>query len=182
MGPHTLTADDWLIWWISGEKFFHQFFCWWQPSTPQPGPKRPIVAARNLKGRPQGCILKVQHPKLKKWHFISKMGFLTLNISTPVQMPTWNTWYPCQYLCLMLKIPFLDSKCHFSILAVAFLICNPIGLLGLGWGVLGWHQQKKISEKFSPEIHQMSLSSTVKSINIRGAHALKAFMVTSYSR
>ena len=63
------------------KNFGPNFFCWWQPSTPQPGPKRPLVAPRTPKGRPQGCILGVRHPKLKNDILNLKMGFLTQNIS-----------------------------------------------------------------------------------------------------
>ena len=45
----------------------------------------------------------------------------------PVHLPTWNTWNPCQHLCFVSKIPFLDSKYHFSILGVAPLKCTPEG-------------------------------------------------------
>ena len=48
------------------KNFFPDFFCWWQPSTPQLGPKRRLVGPCNPKGRLQGCILGVQQPKLKK--------------------------------------------------------------------------------------------------------------------
>ena len=43
--------------------------------------KSALVAPRTPKGRPQGCILGVRHPKLKNDILNLKMGFLTQNIS-----------------------------------------------------------------------------------------------------
>ena len=59
------------------KNFFPNFFCWWQPSTPQPGPKRRLVGPRNPKGRPQGCNTQ----NWKNDILNLKMGFLTQNIS-----------------------------------------------------------------------------------------------------
>ena len=138
------------------KNFGPNFFFWWQPSTPQPGPKRPLVAPRNPKGRPQGCIIGVQCPKLKKWHFESKNGIFYIK---------YRCWHAFQV--------FQVGRCHlgqfwgkikkvFSEINLLYknvsndTNCNlQLGLrgpakrlLGPGWGVLGCHQQKKLGKIF----------------------------------
>ena len=51
----SLTVDVGLVWWISGEKFGHYFFCWWQPSTPNPVPKDNKLDPAILRGALRGA-------------------------------------------------------------------------------------------------------------------------------
>ena len=145
------------------ERIFHLFFfCWCQPSTPQPSPNRPI-----------GLHIRNATAKIEKWHFESKNGIFN------IKHKYWHGYQVFQVgiwtgvLMFNVKNPILDMKCHFFNFGCCTFKMHPwgrplrlraatMGLLGPGWGVLGCHQQKNWWKNFSPEIHQMSQSSAVK--------------------
>ena len=85
------------------ERIFHLFFfCWCQPSTPQPSPNRPI-----------GLHIRNATAKIKKWHFESKNGIFN------IKHKYWHGYQVFQVgmwtgvLMFNVKNPILDMKCHF---------------------------------------------------------------------
>ena len=78
-------------------------------------------------------------------------------------------------LCFVSKIPFIDSKYHFFNFGCCTPICTPEGApqgcgvqLNVFWDQAGGYQaainKNNFRKNFSPEMHQMSPSSTVKDL------------------